>query len=348
MRGKVQAAAALAAALRDLPGIEIELVDEQSDHTRIVVGTAGHRYTLSVIWVGNGWPSEVRKALARLKESVPPSFVFTAKQFSPGATSILQEHKVNWADEAGQARIMLSPGLLIVRDSVPTREEETPQTVRWYPSAIQIAERILHEQMRELHTGRLADQTGWSAGQVSKILKMFDSLGWTQRQGGKSGRATRRELIAPGPLLDAWTSHVRQGRRRKKLGHVSSRDLLRFAHTQLWDLLGRDRSDWALTTWAGLEMTTPFATTVPILHIYVSARLFSGRLKETMRAAGIREVEEGARVEFWETDFPILIQPGQPSEIPVISRPRLYADLLALGGRAAEAAEHYRETALGI
>jgi hypothetical protein len=297
--------------------------------------------------VGHGWPSEVRKALAAFEESVPPGTIFTAERFSPGATSILQSQRANWADEAGQARIVLSPGLLIVRDAVRTPEEEMPQTVRWYPSAIQIAERILHEQMTELHTGRLADQAGWSAAQVSKVLKMFDSLGWTQRRGGKSGRATRRDLIAPGPLLDSWASHVGQRRRRKQLGHVAPRDLLRFALEQLWDRLGRDRTDWALTTWAGLETTTPFATAVPVLHVYVSARRFSG-LNELMGASGVRQVEEGARVEFWEADFPILVQPGQPSGIPVISRPRLYADLLALGGRATEAAEHYRETALGI
>lgn len=342
----MRSVAALASALRGLA--RIEAADELNEHVRIVVRAADHRYRLNAVWVGHGWPSEVSSALATLGGSPPPEFVFAAKRFSPGAISTLEKHAANWADEAGQARIVLSPGLLVVREVMRSVEEVTPQTVRWSPSATEIAEFVLHKQIGRLHTGSLADQTGWSAAQVSKVLKMFDSLGWTERRGGKSGRATRRDVIAPGPLLDSWASHVGNQQRRRRLGHVATPDLLRFAHTRLENRLRGKGSKWALTTWAALEMTTPFVTAVPILHIYVSRESFATDVDEVMREAGIREVEEGARVEFWEADFRILVQEGELSGIPVISRPRLYADLLALGGRAAEAAVHYREAALGI
>lgn len=348
MEAKVREVAALAAAVRGLPKMKIKAVDRQDGHTKIRLEVADRRYEVKAVWVGNGWPSEVRKALDALGGSAPPEFVFTAKRFSPGALTTLEKHAANWADESGQARIVVAPALLIVRDHARPEEEQAPQTVRWPPSAIEIAEFVLHNRMKELQTGGLADQTKWSAAQVSKVLKMFDSLGWTEKRGGKSGRAARREVISSGALLDAWASHVSKLRHRKRLGHVTSRDLLRFAHTDLWDRLGREEHNWALTTWGGLEMTAPFATVVPALHIYTAGELFDTRLEEVMREAGIREVEEGARVEFWEADFRILVQRGEPSGIPVISRPRLYADLLALGGRGAEAAEHYRETALGV
>lgn len=346
---KVEAVSALQKALDGLPGLELASVDDRGNSTRVRARIAGRTYVVNAIWVGNGWPNEVREAIKLLGEGKGNRMVLTAKRFSKGAVQILREHEANWADQAGQARIVLPPSLVIAREAeLPNSQEERPQEVAWSPSSIQIAEFILHEGLSELHTGKLADKTPWSAPQVSKVLKMFDSLGWTEQHGGKSGRATRRDLVAPGSLLDAWADHVSQEPKDKRLGHVTSRDLVRFAHTDLYRVLGRKRKDWALTTWAGLELTTPYATTVPTLHLYVAGMRFGTELREVMRNAGVREVEDGARVEFWRADFPLLTQRGEPSGIPVTSRPRLYADLLGLGGRATEAAEHYRSTALGI
>lgn len=347
---KVDSVAALAAALKDVAAAEVKKIDERDGLTRIIVEAITHRYEFSALWVGHGWPSEVRKALNRSEGTSRTSpIVYTARRFSPGAISILTSHDANWADESGQARIVLPPGLLIVRDSARKPEQEVPQSVRWSRSSTQIAELVLHEGLTELHTGKLADRSRWSAAQVSKVLKMFDELGWTEQRGGKSGRATRRELVAPSSLLDSWSDQVAHERRRKELGHRTTQDLLRFAQMELADRLGRGRDDWALTTWAGLELTAPFATTVPVLHIYVSKKRFNMEVDEVMRASEIRHVDEGARIEFWEADFPLLVQSGQPSAgVSVVSTPRLYADLLALGGRGTDAAQHLRETKLGF
>jgi hypothetical protein len=117
---------------------------------------------------------------------------------------------------------------------------------------------------------------------------------------------------------------------------------------QLADAFGQDSEGWALTTWAGLELLAPFATAVPTLHMYVSPERFSSPfLDEVYERASIREVDEGARIEFWEADGRLITQLGQPSGLPVCSTPRVYADLLALGGRATDAALHVRTVALG-
>lgn len=345
MRRKVVPGNALATALRGLPDAQIREIRDYDDHARIVVDVLGRPYEFLVVWVGSGWPSEVNEVLAHWPSDPPQNLVLTGKRFSSGALRILEEARVNWADEAGATRISLPPGLLIVRE--PSRQAESPpQKTRWSRSSVEIAELILHEGTAELHTGQLANRTGWSASQVSKLLKMFDDSGWTEQRGGKSGRGARRALTAPGPMLDSWSSHVANEPRPKRFGHTTTKDLLRFAHMHLGQRLGPDREDWALSTWAGLEMTTPYASTVPALHVYLSARRFDVEVDEVMRTCGIREVNEGARVEFWRADFRIFQQPGKPSGLPVISRPRLFADLLALGGRGADSAAHYRDIAL--
>jgi len=67
-----------------------------------------------------------------------------------------------------------------------------------------------------------------------------------------------------------------------------------------------------------------------------------------MQAAGLREVDEGARVEFWPTSATALSLLSSTAGVPVVSAPRLYADLRALGGRGEEAAQHVREELIGF
>ena len=346
---KVDLARILRAALRGLPDTSLASVRQGADRTKMTVRSAGHSYRLEALWAGEGWPSDVRRALASANEDPwPRHLVVMARKLSPGAVGLLRECDANWIDEVGSARIVVPPGLLIVRE---TRSEATagpPQEFRWSPSTLHVAEVALSEGLTKLRTGELADKTPWSGGQISNVLNAFDSLGWTVRHGGKSGRGTWRELAGPAAMLDSWAAHIGSLDRPKRLAHRAVRDLLRFAETELRDALGWDEATWALTTWAGLEVTAPFVTAVPVVHVYVPAERFATELDEILRGAGLREVEEGARVEFWEANFPLITQLGQPSRIPVASTPRLYADLLALGGRGTDAAQHLRESKLGF
>jgi hypothetical protein len=349
MELKVRSVQILAAALQDIPGTAVKPGRGDRDgHPIVIVRTAGETYPLKVIWAGEGWPSDVRQAVAGMRRKTwPHQAVVTARRFSPGSLQMLRARDANWADETGQARIVVPPGLLVLRDPHMSPKKPSGQ-FRWSPSAIAIAELIIHRGLTRLRTGELSGEIPWTEGAVSQALATFDSQGWTVRHGGKSGRGTWRELANPAAMLDSWAAHVGSEERPKRLGHRAVRDLLRFAETELRDALGWEEQTWALTTWAGLEVIAPFVTVVPVVHIYVSTERFVSGLDEIFRNAGLREVEEGARVEFWEADFPIITQPGQPSQLPVASTPRLYADLLAQGGRGGDAAQHLRETKLGF
>lgn len=346
---KVRSAQILTTAFRDIPGAEVKPVRQSaSAHPIVAVRTADHTYKLEVIWAGEGWPSDVRQAIAPLPRRWPRQVVVTARHLAPGSIRLLEQRDANWADEAGRTRIVVPPGLLIVREVEPPVAGSALGKLRWSSSALTIAELILHLGLTELRTGDLAGEVPWSEGQVSQVLSHFDSQGWTIRHGGKSGRATWREVTNRGSMLEAWATHVGAEDRPKRLAHRGARDLLRFAETDLRDALGSEAETWALTTWAGLEVIAPFVTTVPVIHVYLSGERFATELDEIFRKAGLRDVEEGARIEFWKAGFPLITQPGQPSQIPVASTARLYADLLALKGRGADAAQHLRETKLGF
>lgn len=346
---KVVSTRILRAALSGLPDTSVASAEQEADRTELVVRSSGHSYRLEALWAGEGWPSDVRQALARVPEDRWPRHrVVMARKLSPGALVLLRERDANWVDEVGQARMVVPPGLLIVREPRSEATEGPPQEFRWSPSAVQVAEVVLSEGLTKLRTGELADKTHRSPGQISNVLSSFDSLRWTVRHGGKSGRGTWRELANPSAMLDSWAAHLGSDHRPKRLAHRAVRDLLRFAETELREALGWNERTWALTTWAGLEVIAPFVTVVPVVHVYVSGERFATEIDEILARAGLREVDEGARVEFWEAGFPLVTQPGGPSQIPVASAPRLYADLLALGGRGADAAQHLRETKFGF
>jgi hypothetical protein len=101
--------------------------------------------------------------------------------------------------------------------------------------------------------------------------------------------------------------------------------------------------DWALSGWAGLELAAPFTTTTPSLHVYVAEDDFAGSLSDAIDRAGLREVDDGGRVIFWAADPRALAFATRHHEIPVVSPPRLFADLTALGGRGQDTADHVKE-----
>jgi hypothetical protein len=94
--------------------------------------------------------------------------------------------------------------------------------------------------------------------------------------------------------------------------------------------------------WAGLELAAPFATTTPSLHIYVADEDFAGPLSVAIEDGGLREVDEGGRVNFWRADRRIFSLAGVRRGLPVASPPRLYADLSSLGARGQDAADHVK------
>jgi hypothetical protein len=295
---------------------------------------------LEVKWVGEGWPGDVRRLAPQLSEPWPENLVLVARQFSPGALEWLTAHKANWADETGRARIVGPGGLVVIRD-LDRHLEPAPRQFRWSRSARSVGELLLARPQPRIRVADLATDGGWSAAQVTTVLTQFDREGWTQKLGSQRGTGAWRILADSDGLLSAWSAAIGEEPRRQRLGHRATRDAMAFLQDDLAPALEK-ATRWALSGWAGIEATAPFMTAVPTLHIYVAENEFAGPLSEAMETAGMREVEEGARVLFWAADERLLALVQRDGDLPVVSAPRLYADLSALGGRGHDAAEHVK------
>jgi hypothetical protein len=151
-------------------------------------------------------------------------------------------------------------------------------------------------------------------------------------------------------LLRSRSDYLAATPRETIQAHALFKDPFQFIRDQLLASL-ETIEDWALSGWSGLELVAPFASQVTTLHLYVPQGAFAdGRLSDALQRSGLRQVEEGGRVIVWPADETILrlARKSTRMNLPVVSPARLYADLLKLGGRGIDAAEHVRETLIEL
>jgi hypothetical protein len=330
------------------PLTSVKQMGPSSARATVTIGRTKH--TLEFRWVGRGWPADLNQALRDVPQRWPRQLVLVGQRFSPGAIEQLAERKANWVDETGAARIETADGLLVLRD--PNEDgagSDAAVGLRWSSSSVEIAELLLARSPEGVfRAGQLAKESGWSHAQTTKLLRQFSARGWVEKAGGSRGVGSGWLLADSPGLLDAWTQHLVTHPPETVFAHRVLRDPMQFARTELARALG-PRMPWALSGWAGLELAAPFVTTVPVLHVAVDANAFvDGRLRDAMRSAKLREVDEGARVEFRALSPFVLSLAMKQGDLPVVSAPRLYADLRALGGRGEEAADHVRQELLHV
>jgi hypothetical protein len=144
-------------------------------------------------------------------------------------------------------------------------------------------------------------------------------------------------------LRDEWAAFVKADDRLAIPAHAYMKDALDYLESDLVPALSR-LGRYAVSGWAGLQITAPFLTSVSVIHVYVDVAIFHSKLRQTMQALRIREVKEGARIIFWAGRPAFFVNPlrAKSSRTTVVHPSRLYADLLTMGGRGEEAAEHAR------
>jgi len=302
--------------------------------------------TFRALWIGGGWPGDVSAALAEIPPGEwPRDLVIAAQRMSPGALALTNARNANWADETGAAKI-IAPGIVVERPGAPDIEK-ADRGLSWSPAAIAAGEALLAREWPEgVGTTELASLIQWSPSKISQVLQMFDAQGWTIKYGPQRGPRARREVVDPEALLGAWAESMAAEDHEQRLAHRVLRSSLQFLEDELAEALS-NHVRWALSGWAAANEVAPLIDTVPSLQIYIHEDDFDGPLDSVVREAGLSDVAEGGRVAFYPAHQSVLALSEQTGIGPVASAPRVYADLLALGGRGADAAMHLKEERLG-
>jgi hypothetical protein len=313
--------------------------------TRFEIHGVSGAWQLRAIWAGEGWPADVQSKLDSLPSDPWPSdLVLVAREYSPGALELLKKRRINWADERGLAHIS-GPGIFIDRNA-PTERSSARPNFAWSPSTIATAEALLAKDWSAgIGTTELATLVDWSPPQVSQVLQAFDEKGWTVKYGPQRGPNAHRELADAEGLLSAWAQFITTQERDSRLAHRALRAPMQFLEDDLAQALNSEVR-WALSGWGAAHELAPIADTVPSLQIYVHEDDFGGSLDRAIEKAGLSNVAEGGRVVFFAAPASVLTLSQRPGTTPIVSTPRVYADLLSFAGRGVDAATHLKDEVL--
>jgi hypothetical protein len=330
------------------------------DTLRVRYGTS--ESILAPVWAGEGFPKDVELAIEGLAKNPldrRETLVIVARSLSTGARSLLDAQGISWADEEGRAAISASPGLVVLREASSAKARPSTEGMRWSEGTGAVAEYILGlsaDSGLRPETGPLplptmaavAGDTNLSAPFVSRTLQAFDAMAWTKKEGAQRGSSARRVLTDATGLLSSWAAwHAAED-----VDTVHTHATFRDADTFLRERIGAawELGQWALTGWLALERRAPFMTTTPVITLYVDREVFEdrGELGSWMTNAGLRKVDSGSRVDLVKADPYVLRRAKPEAGTPQVSDIRLYGDLLRLGVRGSDAAEHLRETRIGF
>ncbi|MBH0008283.1 type IV toxin-antitoxin system AbiEi family antitoxin [Salinibacterium sp. SWN1162] len=344
------------AVIRVLPSrlaASVRIVGDEG--AQLVVAWESRDVVIAPVWAGQGFPRDLERALYLHNAEVPPDVVFAAKEFSAGARQILTERNLNWADEAGNASIVLPGGIYISRDA-PTPVPQRNRAEGWTPAIASVAETILSTLLRAgsdptrsaralQSVNAIAQKAHLSAGRVSEILRQFDRTGYTEKVGPRRGPGSVRFVEDSTRMLSDWAAWHRAVPVESTGMHLLWGSPREFVTRKLAPVL--DSREWAVTGWLAADLIAPFVTEIPTVSVYVDREVYVNELTSIADRVGLRRVESGPRVIFMPAGPQVLEASHMLGEIRAVSPIRLYGDLLKQQGRGVDAAEHLRETTIG-
>ena len=297
-------------------------------------GKVKHRAVVG--WAGEGWPADVERLLA-LASDVD---VVVARDLSIGAREWLADRGLGWVDEVGRASVSLPTGLVVVRDVAdPPRAQPADG---WTHSSVAVAEAILSG--IEPRVDSIEGATGLSRGAAAKALSMLERGGLLRRD-ARRGPGSARRVENAQALLEEYATTVAalDAKSPRVLLHRVWRDPVDALIDELGPALDLLGATWAATGAAAAALMAPYLSRFTVVELYVDAATISNRAN-LCDAVKARQVERGHRIEVRTLPNRITAMAGPVVDgVRCASPARVYADLLAIGGRSAEAAQHVRE-----
>ncbi len=302
----------------------------------VTVGKTTHRFLAG--WAGRGYLPNVEQLL----KAVSRVEVVYARALSEEALDLIKHRRLGWVDETGHAEVVVPSTGLFVR-VVPKPVSSGPSSNGgWTRSMLAIAEAALAGESPTVRSMEKA--TGLSRGAAANSLGRLEKLGLLGRSSDKPfGPESERRVVDREKLLDEYARWAGVFRAKQKVLHLHRlwRDPLSdLAHQVAPALSGRR---WGVTGAAASLLLAPYLTNVTTIELYVEHDLLIGSnaVTDLLRA---KDVARGHNIEVRE--FPTLMSSRGPTVdgVQVALPTRVYADLVAAGGRFTEAAQHLRES----
>jgi hypothetical protein len=319
----------LLASLLEAPAIEAESSDRAYD---VLLEAGGRRWLVEV--KSSSRPGVVAAAAEQLTQyaSRSPlrgvSLLVVPYMTAAGAKTAAQRG-VNWVDLSGNAQIR--DGELYVR--VEGRPNQFPPRGRpasaFAPKSARIARLLLLDPWRWWRQKDLASMTGLDDGHLSRVVRRLDDDDLLEH------RAAEFRARDPEVMLDAWADGYRFDRHDIVAAHVTGTgsELASELHQRL-AAAGVDHAFTGLPAAWALAHHARFR----LVSVYVH-----GDPRASLDAARLRSGERGANVQLIGPNDDGVFAGGRDlDDLPCVSAPQAYLDLLHLPERAREAAEQLR------
>jgi hypothetical protein len=324
-----------------LRGLQVEVKPQKKASAHVFDVTVWarntpHRFTAG--WAGQGWPADVE----RLYYLAPEIDVVVAANLSKGARTWLTDQGLGFVDEHGNAEIIRRSGLVISREPLRvTIRRETSD--RWNRSTLTAAEAALSGVAPTVESIERA--TGMSRQSTAAALSRLERLGHLERPTAQRGPTSGRNIADMSTFLDAYAAAAGELRSKQPvvLVHRLWKDPLETLHSEIASMLNKEKTRWAVTGVAASVMLAPYLSDVTTLELYVDAESMSNSL-ELATLLGGRIVDKGHRIEIRELPTTMSSRGPVIDGVQIALPVRVYADLVASGGRFADAAEHLRES----
>ena len=302
----------------------------------IHAGSGEHRFVAG--WAGEGWPADVERLVA----GAPDVEVVFAKQLSRGAKDWLSSHQRGWLDQSGDANVNLLSGLIIFREA-RTRQVRADTPIKWTRTMLAAAEAVFAGVTPTVEAIEAA--TGISRGASANALARMETLGLLHRLQGTRGRGSARSVVDRDVFLDAYAAAAAALRNPQRVIRIHRlwKDPLEAFASEIGPALTRISESWAVTGAAASILLAPHLSDFSVVELYVDDDLFANpdRLADVLRG---RVVDRGQLIEVRALPTTMSAKGPVVGGVHLALPARIYADLLAVGGRSSEAAHHLRET----
>lgn len=302
---------------------------------QVRAGRLNHRFVAG--WCSEGWPADVQ----RLCLMAPDIDIVMAPVLSEGAWQWLADHDRGWLDETGHARLALDSGLVLVTQPPASRLAANRSRNNWTKATVSAAEAALSGVTPAVK--RIEHATGLSRGAASNALARLENLGLLDRPDARGPTPARRIADRDG-LLDQYAAAAAaaQAREMSVLIHKLTHDPLADLEAAVAPALNKAGVDWAVTGAAASTLIAPYLSEVTIVELYVQGPL-AGDPAGIAKLMKGRVVDKGHRYVVRRAPTRLATEGPVVGQVRVALPVRVYADLLAVGGRYAEAAQHLKE-----
>jgi hypothetical protein len=187
--------------------------------------------------------------------------------------------------------------------------------------------------------------TGISRGASANALARMEKLGLLHRSQGTRGSGSARSVVDDDSFVDGYATAAAILRLRQRVIRVHRlwKDPLEAFKSEIGPALNRASQSWAVTGAAASILLAPYLSDVTVVELYVDDDLFAtpDHLADVL---GGQVVDRGQLIEVRALPTSMSSKGPVVSGIHLALPARVYADLMAAGGRSAEAAHHLRET----